>query len=143
VGQHHLAFHACYAVILSSTDFISLDTSTARLEYVFPYLQGEQIKVRVRQLSSRSLNGESLFQSTSSQSFERLVARERSFSSKAHRIEEDKRMWNDFFSVPDDQNETSMENTDDANEVRLTFIEVRIGFYYDAQGQLTPLPSNK
>ena len=52
-------------------------------------------------------------------------------------------MWNDFFSVPDDQNETSMENTDDANEVRLTFIEVRIGFYYDAQGQLTPLPSNK
>ncbi len=36
-------------------------------------------------------------------------------------------MWNDFFSVPTDQNETNVENTDDANEVRLTFIEVSLG----------------
>ncbi len=33
-------------------------------------------------------------------------------------------MWNDFFSVAQDQKESSVENSDDANEVRLTYIEV-------------------
>jgi hypothetical protein len=97
---------------------------TARLEHVFPYLKGEQIKHRAKQLSSRSLNGDNLFHSQSSQNFERLLARERSFSTPATRKEEDKRMWNDFFSVAQDQKESSVENSDDANEVRLTYIEV-------------------
>ncbi|KAL3781604.1 hypothetical protein ACHAW5_010534 [Stephanodiscus triporus] len=88
-----------------------------RLEHVFPYLRVEQIKVRVRQLSSRSLRGEDLFKSQSSQSFERLVARERSFSSPATRKAEDKRMWNDFFSVPADHEENNVENSDDTNEI--------------------------
>jgi O-methyltransferase involved in polyketide biosynthesis len=99
----------------------------ARLEHVFPYLRGEQIKVRVRQLSSRSLRGEDIFKSQSSQSFERLVARERSFSSPATRKAEDKRMWNDFFSVQ----ENNVENSDDTNEVRLTFIEVCVVIEYE------------
>lgn len=103
----------------------------ARLEHVFPYLRGEQIKVRVRQLSSRSLRGEDLFKSQSSQSFERLVARERSFSSPATRKAEDKRMWNDFFSVPADNEENNVENSDDTNEVRLTFIEVCVVIEYE------------
>jgi O-methyltransferase involved in polyketide biosynthesis len=96
----------------------------ARLEHVFAYLDREKIKRRVRQLSSRSANGDSLFKSQSSQNFERLLAQERSFRSPATRKEEDKRMWNDFFSAPTDQKERSVENSDDTNEARLTYIEV-------------------
>ncbi len=33
-------------------------------------------------------------------------------------------MWNDFFSAPTDQKERSVENSDDTNEARLTYIEV-------------------
>jgi hypothetical protein len=99
---------------------------TARLEHVFAYLDRDKIKHRVKQLSSRSVNGDDLFKSQSTQSFERLVARERSFRSPTSRNEEDKRMWNEFFCAPTDREESSVENSDDTNEARLTYIEVCI-----------------
>ena len=88
-----------------------------------PYLKGEQIKVRVKQLSARPHRGaDNLFKS---QSYEQLVARERALSTPAIRHADDRRMWNDFFSVPVDH-EDDKEISDDLNEVRLTYIEVRV-----------------
>lgn len=40
-------------------------------------------------------------------------------------------MWNDFFSVPADNEENNVENSDDTNEVRLTFIEVCVVIEYE------------
>ena len=103
-----------------------------RLEHVFPYLKGEQIKKRVSQLSSRSLRGaDKLF---ISQSYEKLVARERTNSTPAVRRADDRRLWNDFFSAPEDPTE-DCENEDctdeDMSEVRLTYIEILKSAYYN------------
>ena len=101
-----------------------------RLEHVFPYLKGEQIKKRVRQLSSRSVRGaDKLFKS---QSYERLVARERTNSTPAVRRADDRRLWNDFFSAPEEQDCENEDCTDeDMSEVRLTYIEILKSAYYN------------
>lgn len=95
------------------------------MEHVFPYLSGDQVEGGTI-LSLRSKSFEQLFKS---QSYERLLALERTCpQSPARRSVREHPIWRDVFDVQSDQDESNAEIAID--EVRLNYIEILRSSYY-------------
>ena len=113
---------------------------TARLEHVFPYLNGQQIEGGLRSSRLRSKSVEQLFKS---QSYERLVSLERATTPPRRSVKDNNCMWKEVFDVKSDQESLTTDN--DVNEVRLNYIHILRSSYYhqiengslDEHGDLT------